>query len=122
MTTAVVLAICASLIVIGLGVAAVSLRGSDHPDDTLPAGVEHTYELRWHPVTGVFDAVCGCGWLSETYGSDAGAQLAADRHVSTAPYGDTGLRILEPTRRWDEWVNEHEFVDSDPAPRLRRHR
>jgi hypothetical protein len=35
---------------------------------------------------------------------------------------DAGLRILEPTRRWDEWVNEHEFVDSDPAPRLRRHR
>jgi len=35
---------------------------------------------------------------------------------------DDGLRILEPTRRWDEWVNEHPFVDSDPAPRLRRHR
>jgi len=31
---------------------------------------------------------------------------------------DAGLRIL----KWDAWVNEHEFVDSDPAPRLRRHR
>jgi hypothetical protein len=119
-TAAVVLAICASLIVIGLGVAAVSLRGTDHPDGTLPAGMEHTWELRWHPVTGVFDAVCGCGWLSETYASDAGAQLAADRHVSTAAYGDAGLRVLEPTRRWDEWVNEALAVADDrPAPSRR---
>lgn len=31
---------------------------------------------------------------------------------------DVGLRIL----KWDAWVNEHPFVESDPAPRLRRHR
>jgi hypothetical protein len=33
---------------------------------------------------------------------------------------DVGLRILEPTRRWDEWVNEALAVADDrPAP-LRR--
>ena len=35
---------------------------------------------------------------------------------------DAGLRILEPTRPFNAWVNEHPFVNSDPAPRLRRHR
>jgi len=38
--------------------------------------------------------------------------------LSRARHDDAGLRIL----KWDAWVNEHEFVDSDPAPRLRRHR
>jgi len=44
------------------------------------------------------------------------------RGVSRSRPEDVGLRILEPTRRWDEWVNAHPFLDSDPAPRLRRHR
>ncbi len=56
---------------------------------------DHTYRLR--PLTWrvrptdedglpVFDAVCGCGWQSAVYGSEAGAQIAADQHVATAPH------------------------------------
>jgi hypothetical protein len=33
---------------------------------------------------------------------------------------DHGLRILEPTRRWDEWVNEALAVADDRPPPSRR--
>jgi hypothetical protein len=33
---------------------------------------------------------------------------------------DAGLRILEPTRRWDEWVNEALAVADDRPPPPRR--
>jgi len=42
------------------------------------------------------------------------------RGVSRSRPEDVGLRILEPTRRWDEWVNEALAVaDDQPAPSRR---
>jgi hypothetical protein len=42
------------------------------------------------------------------------------RGVSRSRPEDAGLRILEPTRRWDEWVNEALAVADDRPPPSRR--
>jgi len=42
--------------------------------------------------------------------------------LSRTRHEDVGLRILEPTRRWDEWVNEALAVADDRPPPSRRHR
>jgi hypothetical protein len=42
------------------------------------------------------------------------------RGLHRAVSEDVGLRILEPTRRWDEWVNEALAVADDRPPPPRR--
>jgi hypothetical protein len=42
------------------------------------------------------------------------------RHSRRLDSADEGLRILEPTRRWDEWVNEALAVADDRPPPSRR--
>jgi hypothetical protein len=63
------------------------------------------------------------GWLFAAWGGAIVVILVAWARLgglSRGRHEDHGLRILEPTRRWDEWVNEALTVADDRPPPPRR--